>query len=85
MWAASRDLPDSARELLIEAVARMRHGGAARILASALDDPSAPVRALAARGLSRLDLRDSRSRLAALAATAEHAVVRAAARDALAR
>ncbi|MDB4874957.1 MAG: fold-4 domain protein [Gemmatimonadetes bacterium] len=76
---------ETVRELVVEAFGRMKHSAAGRCLAGALDDPSAAVRLAAARALGRLDLRDARSQLAALARTDESPAVRLAARDALAR
>lgn len=75
--------PSSVREIVVEALGRMKHLDASRTLAGALDDPSAAVRFAAARALGRLDLRDARSQLATLARTDQSPAVRLAAQDAL--
>ena len=79
------DAPAAAREIIIQALGRMKHAAASRTLAYALDDPAPSVRLAAARALSRLDLRDARSQLAALERTDEHLSIRNAAHNALTR
>jgi HEAT repeat protein len=76
---------DTTRGVIVEALGRMRHAGASHELAYLLDDPTSAVRLAAARALGRLDLRDARAQLAALARTDENPAVRRAAQDALAR
>jgi HEAT repeat protein len=76
---------DPARAAVTEAVGRMRHSSAGRVLAAALDDPSAAVRFMAARALGRFDVRHARGRLDFLSRTDESLAVRGAARDALTR
>lgn len=77
--------PDAARAVLVDGIARMKRAAAAGLLASVLEDRSAHVRLAAARGLGRLDLRDARTRLDAVARTDENRAVRAAAQAALSR
>ena len=77
--------PDESRAILVDGIGRMKHAGAARLLADLLEDQSANVRLAAARGLGRLDLRSARTRLDALARTDENRAVRVAAQAALAR
>src|SRR6185437_15184553 len=55
--SAMANAPEVPRELVVEAVGRMKHPAAARLLAQALTDASPRVRSAAARGLGRLDLR----------------------------
>jgi len=76
---------DRERQLAVDALARMRHGGAGPILATALNDVSPVIRLAAARAIGRLDLHDARAQLVALSTTDENAAVRLAAGDALAR
>lgn len=76
---------ETARRTVIEALSRMRFDSVASVIALALDDESPSVRAIAARALGRLDLRDARAQLAMLATTDESPAVRIAARDALSR
>jgi HEAT repeat protein len=76
---------DRERQLAVDALARMRHGGAGPILAIALTDVSPVIRLAAARAIGRLDLHDARAQLAALSRTDENPAVRIAAGDALAR
>lgn len=73
------------RQVVIDGLSRARNESAAMVLASALDDPSPSVRLAAARGLGRIDLRDARAQLAALARTDENPAVRLAAQDAISR
>ena len=73
------------RQLAVDALARMRHGGAGPILAIALNDASPVIRLAAARAIGRLDLHDARAQLIALSKTDENAAVRVAAGDALTR
>ncbi|MDB4909036.1 MAG: fold-4 domain protein [Gemmatimonadetes bacterium] len=58
-WLASGlTNPDvGTRCVVVEALSRMRHPGATRLLATVLDDPSSAVRHAASQALSRLDLR----------------------------
>ena len=76
---------DRERQLAVDALARMRHGGAGPILAMALNDVSPVIRLAAARAIGRLDLHDARAQLIALSTTDENPAVRLAAGDALAR
>ena len=76
---------DRERQLAVDALARMRHGGAGPILAIALNDASPVIRLAAARAIGRLDLHDARAQLIALSKTDENAAVRLAAGDALTR
>lgn len=76
---------DRERQLVVDALARMRHGGAAPLLTVALNDASPIVRLAAARAIGRLDLYDARARLVDLSRTDENPAVRLAAVDALAR
>jgi HEAT repeat protein len=76
---------DRERQLVVDALARMRHSAAGAILAVALEDASPVVRLAAARAIGRLDLYDARARLVTLARTDENAAVRSAAGDALTR
>jgi HEAT repeat protein len=73
------------RRVIVDALTRTKSSAAAGVLASALDDSSSGVRLAAARALGRLDLRDARAQLAALARTDESMAVRVAAQDALSR
>jgi HEAT repeat protein len=77
--------PVGAREVVVEALGRMKHPGGGRGLAAALEDAAPSVRIAAARALSRLDLRDARTQLSALARTDENPAVRVAAQGALSR
>ena len=73
------------RRLIVEALTRSKSAEVASVLAVALDDSSPSVRLAAARALGRLDLREARTQLAALARTDESLAVRVAAQDALLR
>lgn len=76
---------DRERQLVVDALARMRHGAAGPILAIALNDASPVIRLAAARAIGRLDLHDARAQLIALSRTDENAAVRLAAGEALTR
>jgi HEAT repeat protein len=73
------------RQLAVDALARMRHGAAGPILATALNDASPVIRLAAARAIGRLDLHEARAQLATLSRNDENPAVRIAADDALAR
>ncbi|HEY4307611.1 MAG TPA: HEAT repeat domain-containing protein [Gemmatimonadaceae bacterium] len=73
------------RRVVIDALSRTKNSSAAVLLAAALDDSASSVRLAAARALGRIDLRDARAQLAALARTDENLAVRLAAQDALSR
>ena len=76
------DANERRRRVVVDALSRTKNESAAVVLAAALDDLSPSVRLAAARALGRLDLRDARAQLAALARTDENIAVRLAAQDA---
>lgn len=82
---ALRHPDEHRRRVVIDALSRTRNAAASAVLAVALDDGSSSVRLAAARALGRIDIRDSRAQLAALARTDENMAVRLAAQDALTR
>lgn len=79
------DSDERRRRVVVDALARTKNASAAPILAAALEDAAPSVRLAATRALSRMDLRDAREQLDALARTDANVAVRAAAQAALSR
>jgi len=76
---------DGVRCMVVEALGRMKHPAALRLLVAALDDPSSAVRLAATQALARLDLRSAKGQLAQMSRSDESPAVRDAARRAAAR
>jgi HEAT repeat protein len=76
---------EGVRCAVVEALARMRHQSARRLLAGALGDGAATVRLAATRALGRMDLRSAEPTLSVLARTDRSEAVRHAAESALSR
>lgn len=73
------------RCMVVEALGRVKSPGASRLLVSALEDPSSPVRLAAAQALGRMDLRGTERALTEMSRGDASAAVRDAARSALRR